>query len=196
MSLGNPVLYKKTPLGNFPRTRVFFFFVSFSYLLSFSFSSFHFFFSFSSSSPPILELVHSFSLVPLPIYRTPFYPPVDISATFFLSDKPLSIVIQEYTCAHIFIETRRKLLELLGIPSLKAMDPLPRVVRTPNTDSNRSPGSSRSAPQPAPILPSQELEHAYWAEYEEDTTVPDDDEMKEIEGGGSDYSASDRRCQP
>ncbi|KAJ5803717.1 uncharacterized protein N7518_000020 [Penicillium psychrosexuale] len=73
------------------------------------------------------------------------------------------------------------------------MDPLPRVVRTPNTDSNRSPGSSRSAPQPAPILPSQELEHAYWAEYEEDTTVPDEDEMKEIEGGDSDYSASDHK---
>ena len=85
-----------------------------------------------------------------------------------------------------------ELFELLGISSLKAMDPLP----TPNAESTRSPGSSRSAPQPAPILPSEELEHAYWAEYEEDTTVPDEDEMKEIEGGDSDYSASDRKCQP
>lgn len=91
------------------------------------------------------------------------------------------------------------------------MDPLPNLsasgtevedtVRT-NTEtesSNQSPESSRSTrsiPQPTPILPSEELEHAYWAEYEEDTTVPDEDEMKEIDGGDSDYSASDRRCQP
>ncbi|KAJ5775021.1 uncharacterized protein N7511_000032 [Penicillium nucicola] len=39
--------------------------------------------------------------------------------------------------------------------------------------------------------PSGEIEHAYWAEYEEDTTIPDEDEMKEIEGGDSDYSAGD-----
>jgi hypothetical protein len=85
------------------------------------------------------------------------------------------------------------------------MDPLPNLtvpetevedtVR-PNTETeNQSPESSRST-QPAPILPSEELEHAYWAEYEEDTTIPDEDEMKEIDSGDSDYSASDRRCQP
>ncbi|KAJ5165704.1 Zinc finger RING-type [Penicillium coprophilum] len=81
------------------------------------------------------------------------------------------------------------------------MDPVPNVtvsetedtVRTnTETDSTQSPQSSRST-QPAPILPSEELEHAYWAEYEEDTTVPDEEEMKEIDGGDSDYSASDHK---
>lgn len=65
------------------------------------------------------------------------------------------------------------------------------TVRTANPETE---SSSRSPPQPAPIMPSEELEHAYWAEYEEDTTIPDEDEMKEIDGGDSDYSASDRRC--
>ncbi|KAJ5270113.1 hypothetical protein N7505_005871 [Penicillium chrysogenum] len=85
------------------------------------------------------------------------------------------------------------------------MDPLPNLsvpetevedtVRT-NTETesaNQSPESSRSTPQAAPIPPSEELEHAYWAEYEEDTTVPDEDEMKEIVSGDSDYSASDHK---
>ncbi|KAJ5563129.1 Zinc finger RING-type [Penicillium sp. DV-2018c] len=40
---------------------------------------------------------------------------------------------------------------------------------------------------------SGELQHAYWAEYEDDTTTPDEDELKEIEGGGSDYSACDHK---
>ncbi|CAI7601046.1 unnamed protein product [Penicillium palitans] len=87
------------------------------------------------------------------------------------------------------------------------MDPLPNSVvsgteeggdttRTANTEtesSNQSPESSRSTPHPVPILPSEELEHAYWAEYEEDATIPDEDEMKEIDGGDSDYSASDHK---
>ncbi|KAJ5957977.1 Zinc finger RING-type [Penicillium vulpinum] len=63
----------------------------------------------------------------------------------------------------------------------------------PENQSDQSPESSRSTPQPAPILPSEELEHAYWADYEEDTTVPDEEEMKEIDGGDSDYSASDHK---
>ncbi|PYH81536.1 hypothetical protein BO82DRAFT_81360 [Aspergillus uvarum CBS 121591] len=43
-----------------------------------------------------------------------------------------------------------------------------------------------SAGQPAP----PELEHAYWAEIEEDSTVPDETEMKEIESAADgDYSA-------
>lgn len=73
------------------------------------------------------------------------------------------------------------------------------TARTANAEtesSNQFPESSRSPPHPAPILPSEELEHAYWAQYEEDTTIPDEDEMKEIDGGDSDYSASDRRRQP
>lgn len=50
-----------------------------------------------------------------------------------------------------------------------------------------------SRPQ-SPHPPSPELEHAYWAEFEEDTSVPDEEEMKEIEAAvdAPDYSAS--RC--
>lgn len=48
---------------------------------------------------------------------------------------------------------------------------------------------------PSTSVTSEELEHAYWAEYEEDTTTPDEDETKEIDGGDSDYSASDRMFQ-
>lgn len=89
----------------------------------------------------------------------------------------------------------------------KAMDPLPNLsvpetevgdtvrMNTETESAAQSPESSRSTP-PAPIPPSEELEHAYWAEYEEDTTVPDEDEMKEIVSGDSDYSASDRACPP
>ncbi|CAG7944237.1 unnamed protein product [Penicillium nalgiovense] len=84
------------------------------------------------------------------------------------------------------------------------MDPLPNLsvpetevgdtvrMNTETESAAQSPESSRSTP-PAPIPPSEELEHAYWAEYEEDTTVPDEDEMKEIVSGDSDYSASDHK---
>ncbi|KAJ5451743.1 Zinc finger RING-type [Penicillium cf. griseofulvum] len=63
------------------------------------------------------------------------------------------------------------------------MDPLP----------NLTVSGTEVEDTPAPILPSEELEHAYWAEYEEDTTIPDEDEMKEIDSGDSDYSASDHK---
>lgn len=50
------------------------------------------------------------------------------------------------------------------------------------------------APTPPPTAPHTEvLEHAYWAEFEEDTTTPEEDELKEIDGADADYSASDRR---
>lgn len=43
-------------------------------------------------------------------------------------------------------------------------------------------------------LPSPALEHAYWAEIEEDLSVPDEAEMKEIESrADKDYSAHERR---
>lgn len=48
---------------------------------------------------------------------------------------------------------------------------------------------SDSADQPRPA---QETEHAYWAEFEEDTTLPDEEELKEIDGADADYSACDR----
>ncbi|KAJ5318175.1 hypothetical protein N7508_002683 [Penicillium antarcticum] len=99
------------------------------------------------------------------------------------------------------------------------MDPLPNLVTNPqpsvseteaesnsgaaNTPATESPNlpseanplasseSTSPTSQPAPTQPSEEIEHAYWAEYEEDTTTPDEEEMKEINGGDSDYSAGD-----
>ena len=62
---------------------------------------------------------------------------------------------------------------------------------TVTTQSSQLIETSPSNP-PSTAVPSEEPEHAYWAEYEEDTTSPDEDEMKEIDGGDSDYSASDR----
>lgn len=51
-----------------------------------------------------------------------------------------------------------------------------------------------SDPIPAPQPPQPELEHAYWAEIEEDTSVPDEAEMKEIEStADGDYSAYECR---
>lgn len=54
-------------------------------------------------------------------------------------------------------------------------------------------------PAPTPprmVEPGQAIEHAYWAEHEEDTTTPGEDELKEIEGADADYSACDRECHP
>jgi hypothetical protein len=75
------------------------------------------------------------------------------------------------------------------------MNPLPNVRDSRSSGETESTQTSDPSPpptQPTPIIPTEEIEHAYWAEYEEDTTTPDEDEMKEINGGDSDYSASDR----
>jgi hypothetical protein len=60
---------------------------------------------------------------------------------------------------------------------------------------NVDPQSQESSePTPAPQPPQPELEHAYWAEIEEDTSVPDEAEMKEIEStADGDYSAYECR---
>jgi len=63
------------------------------------------------------------------------------------------------------------------------------------TESTQTSESSPPLTQSTSMSPSEEIQHAYWAEYEEDTTTPDEDEMKEIDGGDSDYSASDRMFQ-
>lgn len=52
---------------------------------------------------------------------------------------------------------------------------------------------SLRAPTPShTVEPGEEIEHAYWAEYEEDTSTPGEDELKEIDGADADYSACDR----
>ncbi|KAJ5664800.1 uncharacterized protein N7477_007248 [Penicillium maclennaniae] len=54
-----------------------------------------------------------------------------------------------------------------------------------------SPSQPR-APTPSPtVSPGEEIEHAYWAEFQEDTTTPDEEELKEIDGADADYSACD-----
>lgn len=50
------------------------------------------------------------------------------------------------------------------------------------------------APTPPPTTQSEEeVEHAYWADIEEDTSTPGEEELKEIEGAEADYSACDCR---
>jgi hypothetical protein len=50
---------------------------------------------------------------------------------------------------------------------------------------------------PPPTVESgEEIEHAYWAEFEEDTTTPDEEELREIDGADADYSACDREFCP
>jgi hypothetical protein len=54
---------------------------------------------------------------------------------------------------------------------------------------------SPRAPTPPSTRETEETEHAYWAELQEDTSTPDEEELKEIDGAEADYSACDRRCQ-
>lgn len=57
-----------------------------------------------------------------------------------------------------------------------------------NADPSQSPEDSSDPSQPARPPPPEE--HAYWAEFEEDTSLPNEDEMKEIESAADgDYSA-------
>lgn len=82
-------------------------------------------------------------------------------------------------------------------PSVSGTEP-EQVEGATNASSEASNGPSTtisdalSTPSPS-IPPAEELEHAYWAEFEEDTTVPDEGELEEIDGAEADYSASDRR---
>lgn len=60
------------------------------------------------------------------------------------------------------------------------------------TASESAPDSHPRAPMPPPpTQPSEEVEHAYWADIEEDTTTPDGEELKEIDAAEADYSARD-----
>ncbi|KAE8354590.1 hypothetical protein BDV28DRAFT_78153 [Aspergillus coremiiformis] len=77
-------------------------------------------------------------------------------------------------------------------PSNNRSDPLPQEQSIPSQDASpdehEPPVRSETAPPPRP--PPPEVEHAYWAEMEEDTSVPDEAEMKEIESAADgDYSA-------
>lgn len=73
-------------------------------------------------------------------------------------------------------------------------DDLVPSVEQPDMSSESQP----RAPTPPPAEPvgPAEVEHAYWAEFEEDTSSPDAEEMKEINSSDQDYSACDRRFHP
>jgi hypothetical protein len=69
-------------------------------------------------------------------------------------------------------------------------EPIPSVEQPEMPSESQPP-----APTPPPtdsLGPAEEVEHAYWAEFEEDSSTPDADEMKEISGSDQDYSACDR----
>ena len=51
----------------------------------------------------------------------------------------------------------------------------------------------RTLPVRSVVDPAEEVQHAYWAEFDEDNTTPDDEELKEIEGSDADRSACERR---
>lgn len=54
------------------------------------------------------------------------------------------------------------------------------------------PVSPPASTTPTTIEPGENIEHAYWAEYEEDTSTPGEEELKEIDSADADYSACDR----
>lgn len=70
--------------------------------------------------------------------------------------------------------------------------PIQPSVDTVEPSAPVSPIQSRVPTPPPTVAPSEEIEHAYWAEFQEDTTTPDEEELKEINGADADYSACDR----
>ena len=73
-------------------------------------------------------------------------------------------------------------------------------VDQPETAPESAPESHPRPPMPpSATQPGEEVEHAYWADIEEDRTTPDEEELKEIDAAEADYSACDcmfRRCLP
>lgn len=77
--------------------------------------------------------------------------------------------------------------------------PVDNTVAVPVRDEGPLSPASSEQPQSlslrAPTVePVEGIEHAYWAEYEEDTSTPSEEELKEMEGADADYSACDREC--
>ncbi|KAJ5919525.1 hypothetical protein N7454_009360 [Penicillium verhagenii] len=72
----------------------------------------------------------------------------------------------------------------------------PNIVPSPTPEGSVPPTSVSAqertrVPSPPPTRETEETEHAYWAELQEDRSTPDEDELKEIEGAEADYSACD-----
>lgn len=81
---------------------------------------------------------------------------------------------------------------LSPIPSSES--PIPSV-QQPDMPSESQP-QAPTPPPTEPVVPAEEVEHAYWAEFEEDTSIPNAEEMKDINSSDQDYSACDRRFHP
>jgi hypothetical protein len=84
-----------------------------------------------------------------------------------------------------------------SIPTSQSLDDsVPSVVvEQPEMPSESQPRAPTPPPN-EPVGPAEEVEHAYWAEFEEDTSTPDAEEMKEINTSDQDYSACDRKFHP
>ncbi|GAD99928.1 conserved hypothetical protein [Paecilomyces variotii No. 5] len=87
-----------------------------------------------------------------------------------------------------------------GMSSMDTMDTSADESQTQTTESpdrSTEPSAESDVPQtltdeatpPEPPAPAEEVEHAYWAEIEEDHSAPDEAELKDIESADGDYSA-------
>lgn len=86
--------------------------------------------------------------------------------------------------------------DLAGIANERAAsDPPAAQEENPADTVSPTPVTSVEAPElasPRSTTAIEPGEHAYWAEFEEDTTTPDEEELKKIDGADADYSARDR----
>ncbi|KAJ9232793.1 hypothetical protein DTO169E5_7353 [Paecilomyces variotii] len=86
-----------------------------------------------------------------------------------------------------------------GMSSMDAMDTSAddsqtQTTESPERSSAAEPDAHQTLPEePTPAAPQppaeEEVEHAYWAEIEEDHSAPDEAELKDIESADGDYSA-------
>ncbi|GLI79786.1 hypothetical protein PoHVEF18_008127 [Penicillium ochrochloron] len=81
-------------------------------------------------------------------------------------------------------------LETLPTAIPSSDEPIPSLEQ-PEMPSESQPRAPTPPPTEPVGSPAEEVEHAYWAEFEEDCSTPDADEMKEINGSDQDYSACD-----
>ncbi|KAJ6007318.1 hypothetical protein N7540_011294 [Penicillium herquei] len=65
------------------------------------------------------------------------------------------------------------------------------VPPTHGSQQSHSESESQGTANSSPVRESDETEHAYWAEFEEDNSSPDEEELKEIDSAEADYSACD-----
>ncbi|EAW14944.1 putative MATH and UCH domain protein [Aspergillus clavatus NRRL 1] len=115
---------------------------------------------------------------------------IDTSVT--VEQLPPSITLSVDSPPTETLSAPRVTISTLGdLPMMPPTDNQPADLPSEPSSQNddQQPPVTVSDPTP-PQPPHPELEHAYWAEIEEDTSVPDEEEMKEIEStADGDYSA-------